>query len=314
MRRLGIWSIVLTLTVTACGNPEAPGGEGTETVRAVASVFALAWIASQVAPDAGLTVLGQQGQEPHDLELSPGDREALQTADVVLYMGDIDFQPQVEAAVTSGEVVDVTSIVGDAALQVGAAHAHEGEEGEATVDPHIWFDPGLMAGVAERVGDAFAAADPANAQVYRDNATQVTQQLEALDEEIARMLSRCELDEAIVSHEAYAYLLQPHGLTQHGLSGVNPEAGGSPADLAELTVQIRAEGIPAVLAEPFEGRSDAEALAREAGVQLLEIDPLEVATPQQVEVGYPDLLRQQASTFATALRCAGVPPGNAGAA
>jgi len=98
-----------------------------------------------------------------------------------------------------------------------------------------------------------------------------------------------------------------------GFSVVTPGAGSSPADLAALTQEIRDEGIPAVLAEPFEGRSDAEALAREAGLDVLEINPLEVVTPEEHEIGYPDLLRQQASTFATALRCAGTTPGAAGA-
>src|SRR3712207_475041 len=140
--------MALTLMACACGSGQRSATQSTEPVRAVASVFSLAWIASQIAPHADLTVLGQQGQEPHDLELSPGDREAIETADVVLYMGDIHFQPQVEEAVasTEGEVLSVASVVGDAALPSGSAHAHEGKgagiqqaEPETTIDPHVWF-------------------------------------------------------------------------------------------------------------------------------------------------------------------------------
>jgi zinc transport system substrate-binding protein len=271
----------------------------------VATVFPLAWIAEQVAPEAELTFLGQQGQEPHGLELSPADREAVGTADVVLYMGDISFQPQVEEAVRTsrGKVVSVAAVIGDKALQSANAHAH-GEASRA-VDPHIWFDAGLMATVTEQIGDTFAAVDPDRQATYRTNAAGIARQLKALDAEIARILSDCRFDEAITSHEAYAYLLQPHGLAQQGISGVDPEAGASPARLAQLTEEIRAKGITAVLAEPLEGRADAEVLAREAGVELLEVNPLEVVTEDEHQRGYVALLRQQAQIFATALQCAG---------
>ena len=335
MRRLTVAGAALAFTASACGQTE-PGGPAAqaERVQAVATVFPLAWMAEQVAPDAEMTFLGQRGQEPHDLELSPGDRAAIETSDVVLYMGDIGFQPQVEEAVpaSGGEVVSVSDIVGEEALLTGEAHEHEGEgetsgaeapgqegepsEGEAhgqgseaaeggAADPHVWFDPELMAMVAERVGAAFATADPDDAEAYERNAARLVDQLTALDDEIQRMLSDCRFDEAIVSHEAYAYLLAPHGLRQHGVAGASPESGASPGELAELTQMIRAEGIPAVLAEPVEGRADAEALAQEAGVQLLEINPLEVVTEEEYKTGYIELLRQQAQTFATALQCAG---------
>ncbi|HVM15235.1 MAG TPA: zinc ABC transporter substrate-binding protein, partial [Egibacteraceae bacterium] len=77
----------------------------------------------------------------------------------------------------------------------------------------------------------------------------------------------------------------------------------SPQRLAELTERLRNEGIPAVAAEPIEGRADAETLASEAGVELVEIHPLEVVTEQELDIGYPDLLRQQADAFTVALDC-----------
>jgi zinc transport system substrate-binding protein len=294
---------VIALALASCGQPQSATSR---RLHVVATVFPLAWIAQQVAPDLELEFLGGQNQERHGLELSPADREALQAADVVLYMGDIGFQPQIEEAVRSsrGRVVSVIATIGDRALPIRAAHAHGSDPGGA-LDPHVWFDAGLMAMVTERIGEVFAATDPGRATTYQANAADIARQLDALDAEIARMLEACRFDEAIVSHEAYAYLLRPHGLTQQGISGAEPEAGASPARLAELTVQIKAHGISAILAEPVEGRADAEALAREAGVDVLAINPLEAVTDREHKTGYVTLLRQQAETFATALQCAG---------
>ena len=300
----------------AGGDDPSPTGlaESDAPLTAAASVFPLAWMTERVAPGVELTFLGG-GAEVHDVELSPGDRQALETADLVVYLGGIDFQPQIEqaAAAGTGEVVSVAETVGEGALRSGAAHTdeedtHADDDGHADVDgldPHVWFDPSLMAEVATSIGTAFASADPANAVAYDANAAGLAEELTALDGEIDSLLADCEFSEAIVSHEAYAYLLEPRDLEQHGIAGQDPDAGVSPAELAALTEEIQAEGIPAVLAEPIEGRGDAEALAGEAGVDLLEIDPLESVTHEQYEAGYPAMLREQAEAFATALGCGG---------
>lgn len=318
------------LAVAACGGQPAetagPGaaaatGPGTD-VEAVATVFPLAWMAEQIAPGAEVVELAADGQDPHDLELSPSHRALVESADVVVYLGDLGFQPQVEAAVpeAGGQVVAAAEVAGDRVRHVEHGHedehadehedGHEDEggtadarDGAAAADPHLWFDAEVMGEVAVAVGEAFAAADPAEAEAYRGNARQVQEELAAVAEDIDAALSGCAHDTAIVSHEAYGYLLEPRGLEQEGISGVGGHGGASPQRLAELTQRIREEGIPAVVTEPVEGREDAEALAAEAGVDLVEIDPLEGADETGQEIGYPQLLREQAAAFAGALGC-----------
>jgi zinc transport system substrate-binding protein len=306
------------------GATAAPGAAGAG-LEAVASVFPLAWLAQAVAPGADVTFLGAGGADPHDLELSPGDRALLESADVLLYMGPLSFQPQVERAAddANGEVVDVLQLVGsDAFLRWDHAHEDDdhadddhadddhadddhADDDRGEYDPHLWFDAAVMADVALGIAEAFARADEAHAADYRVAAEDVRDELLALDADFDELLSACRLDTAIVSHEAYAYLLTPRGLAQEGISGAGGHGEASPQRIAELNARIRDEGIPAVLAEPVHGRSDAEALAREADVELLEVDPLEVGTDVHFERGYPALLEDQAERFATALACDG---------
>jgi zinc transport system substrate-binding protein len=295
----------------AAGGDDPPAGEAGEGVSAVATVFPLAWMAEGVAPGADVAFLAARGQDPHDLELSPADRVDLEDADVLLYMGDLGFQPQVESAVddAAGEVVDVADVAGEARLKSFShahdddGHAHDDDDPNDGYDPHLWLDAEVMADVAERMGEAFAAADPDGAESYRANAERLREELLTVDEELDEMLTGCELETAIVSHEAYAYLLEPRGLEQEGISGAGGHSEASPQRLAELAQRIEEQGIPLVLAEPVEGRADAEALAAEAGVPIGEIDPLEVAPEDRSETGFVELLREQAQTFAEALRC-----------
>lgn len=119
----------------------------------------------------------------------------------------------------------------------------------------------------------------------------------------ATLGGECRFDEAIVSHAAYGYLLEPFGKQQHAVTGVGAEGDASAGELAEIVEEIRAEGFTHVLAEPVEGRAGAEAVVAESGVELLEILPLDAVSAEQAEVGLPDLVREQATAFATALGC-----------
>lgn len=279
----------------------------------MAAVYPLAWMAEQVAPDAEVELLNSGGLEAHDLEITPSQRQTVETADVVSYVGQIGYQPQVEAAVESaqGEIISLAEVAGpDRLLEpVEDAHGeaeageHSGEE-EAVVDPHIWFDPEVMADAAVRTGEAFAAADPDRAETYRENAKALSDELAGLRDEFESTFGAdCRHREAIVSHQAYGYLLEPFGIEQHGVTGINPEAGASSAELAQIVEEIEREGFEHVLTEPVEGREGAETVAREAEVELLEISPLDAVAPDQADAGFIELVRDQAEQFAIALGC-----------
>jgi zinc transport system substrate-binding protein len=112
----------------AAPEPSSSAPELGADLEVVAAVYPLGWIAREIAPDAEVELLNEGGQEAHDLDLSPVQRAGLETADVVLYVGDLDYQPQVEAAVgaAEGEVVDASAAAGEAALllasEAGDAH------------------------------------------------------------------------------------------------------------------------------------------------------------------------------------------------
>lgn len=321
MPRLILVLALVSSVAAGCGR----GGESADSaddgsVSAVAAVYPLAWLAERVAPDAEVSLLTAGGAAAHDLDLTPGQRSKIETSDVVLYVGDIGYQPQVEKAVgsSSGEVVALSEVAGDRVLRAAEdAHSgHEaageeehageesGEHAEEAIDAHMWFDLEIMADMADRVGGAFAAADPSGAEAYREHATTVRDELMAVRGELEDLLGGpCRFDEAVVSHQAYGYLLRPFGHAQHGITGINPEAGASSAELGKLVAEIKAEGTGHVLVEPVEGRSDAEVVAREAGAELLEVSPLDAVTDAEAGTGFPELLRQQARWFATALGC-----------
>lgn len=300
--------------LAACASPAAEAGSeaGSEAtadggVTAVSSAYALSWLAARIAPAATLTDLSASGADPHDFELSPSQRAAFESADVVLYMGDLDYQPQVEQAAGSatGQVVSAAEVAGEDRLRHGPGHGDGHGDGHGAVDAHLWFDAGVTADVAARTAEAFAAADPGRAGAYAANAEAVAGELRELREDLDGLLGgECAFDEAIVGHAGFGYLLAPYGLTERGVTGTDAEAGASSGELAALVDEVRATGVRHVLADVVEGRADAEALAAEADVELLDVSSLDVVDGDAAAVGYPDLVRRQAEQFATALGCA----------
>src|SRR3712207_5373139 len=90
---------------SGCGGAGAADGR----TEIVAGFYPLAFAAEEVAGEsARVTNLTPPGAEPHDVELSVRDVEAVRSADLVLLLGG-GFQPALEEAAegAEGEVVDV---------------------------------------------------------------------------------------------------------------------------------------------------------------------------------------------------------------
>jgi zinc transport system substrate-binding protein len=260
--------VVLAAVATACA------GQGGDRKTTVASLYPLAFAAQRVAGDGWEVVdLTPPGTEAHDVELSIRDRAALDDAELVLYLGDLGFQPQVEAAVeeTPAEVVR-------AAEGLDLLEGHE-EEGEL-FDPHVWLDPASFSAIVERTADGLAEVDPDGADGYRTRAAELVSDLDAVDSRYREGLSDCRSDTLVVSHEAFGYVAARYGLKQLGLAGLEPEGEPTVATLEEAAATLSAGDARAVFYEAGEeARRIAETVAADAGVIPLPLSTLESEPP-----------------------------------
>ena len=103
-----------------------------------------------------------------------------------------------------------------------------------SADPHFWLDPTRMAHAATLVGDKLAEADSAHADVYKANAKALAEELNTLSDTLVTKTSSCKVKTFVTAHTAFGYLADRTGLTQVGISGLDPESSPSPARLAEI--------------------------------------------------------------------------------
>jgi zinc transport system substrate-binding protein len=267
----------------------------------VASFYPLAEAAEQVGgADVGVTNLTAPGVEPHDLELTPDQIEAITTADLVLYLGG-GFQPAVEDALgdAQGTVVDVSDGLRD--LPVPDTETSPG----LTADPHVWLDPVAYRQVVGRVESALADVAPSGASTFATNAHAFEARLSALDREYRSGLASCDRSIIVTSHAAFGYLAQRYGLQQEPIAGLSPEAEPDPQRLADLKTLVEQTGVTTVFTEEMVSPKVAETLASETGISAAVLNPLESITPDQLAAGqdYVSIMEQNLDTLRRALGC-----------
>ena len=282
MRTLSAIVVTLLLALAAaCDRPGGGAGEG--RVRVVAGFAPLAEVARRVGGDAvDVADLTPAGAEPHDLELDTDAVDAIEDADVVLYVGG-GFQPAIEeiAERTDGEALDVLP-------------------DDAGDDPHVWLDPTKLVDIVEAVRDALADAAPDDAEAFAANAAEYVDELEALDAELERGLATCERRVIVTAHAAFGHLAERYDLEPRAIAGTSPEAEPDPATLARLADEVADEGVTTIFTETLVAPDVAETLAREAGVRTAVLDPLE-GVPGGLTYG--DVMERNLAALRTALGC-----------
>lgn len=266
-------TLIAVLVLSGCGTG-AGHGAGT---RIVAAFYPLAWAAERIAgPGIEVVNLTQAGAEPHDLELSPRDIEGIADADLLVYVGG-GFQPAVEdaAAERDGASLDV----------LGAER-----------DPHVWLDPVRFAQIVTAIGSALGR---------QGAATELAGELEQLDDDLRVGLGKCRRRTIVTTHAAFGGLAARYGLTELSLAGRSPEAEPSPRELERLVTKVRDSGATTVFAEPLVSDRLAKTVAREAGVKVAVLDPIEGLTEDRLAAGedYLSVMHDNLSVLRDALGC-----------
>jgi len=287
----------LGLAAAACSN-SASGASGKFSVTA--AFYPLAFVAEQLGGSAvSVTNLTPPGAEPHDLELKPSDVVAIRNARLVLYLHGL--QPAVDDAVKT--LPDRTRAF-DALSVVSLRHL-----GDGSVDPHFWLDPTLLGKVAAVIEQHLERAVPADAALFKKNLTRLDSQLVELDKDFRTGLAHCARHEIFTGHAAFGYLAARYGLSQIGITGLNPEAEPSPRQLTTIIQLARRIHPTVIYAETLVSSRSVDAVARAVGAKVAVLNPIEGLLPSQRAAGddYLSVMRRNLRTLEEGLSCQSSP-------
>ena len=242
--------------------------------------------ADQFAVDALIPV----GGDAHSFEPSMRDRGALADAALVVANGG-GLEEQL------GDTLDA---VADDGTPVFEVFDHVGDGG----DPHLWFDPTVVAEAAPPIADALVAAG-ADAATTERCVDELVAELDDLDAELTEILSVIAPDRRLLvtNHDALERFAERYDLEILGtvLPGSSTLAEASPAELEQLSADIEAAGVPAIFAEALESTDEATTLAERLGVDVVTLYTDSLGEEGSGAETYPDLMRFDARAIADAL-------------
>ena len=278
--------------------------------------------------------------EPHDFELSGKETAELGKADLIAYVpgfqpsldkavkevgsgptvvdlskpANLVHHEGVEEEHEHGEeATDGASATASAAATAQASeaghdehghdeHGHtEGEEGhDSDLDPHFWLDPDRMIKVAEALEASFAQIDPANANDYKANLDKLKTALTGLDNQYKQGLSTCQHKTFITTHAAFGYMAERYGLTQASISGIDPDAEPSPAEMANIKSVVEKTGVKTIFTEELVSDAPAKAIAAETDAKTSVLSPLE-SKPERGD--YTDAMTSNLERLKSAMVC-----------
>ncbi len=171
-------------------------------------------------------------------------------------------------------------------------------------DPHLWFDPTLVAEAAPVIGEALVAAgadQPTTEQCVAD----LIAEIEALDAELRETLSVVPAGRRLLvsNHDALGRFADRYDFEILGtvLPGSSTLAEASPAELEQLSSEIESAGVPAIFAEALESVDEATTLADRLGVDVVTLYTDSLGEEGSGAETYADLMRFNATAIADAL-------------
>lgn len=289
--RVGVLAIVAVFLMTACGRTKEAAKTDEDKIKVVTTFYPMYDFTKNIVGNLGdVELLIPAGTEPHDYEPSAKDIAKITDSDVFVY-NSLELETWVKDVLENVDQKKVTVV--DASQNItlmdGVAHEDEDEEEheghEHELDPHVWLNPVLAKKEVETIRDALIKRYPEHKETLEKNATTYLEKLTELDQEYQAAFKLAKNKTFVTQHAAFGYLAKQYGLTQESIAGISPDQEPSPSRLAELKKYIEANHVSVIYFETTASSKVAKTLAKETGIELAVLNPLESLTQKEQDAG-----------------------------
>ena len=270
MKRL-ITTLMAAVLLTAIPI-QSHAGEPTEPLKVFVSILPQQHTVSCLCGEvADIKVLVGPGQSPATYEPTPKVMAALSEADVYFTIG-VPFEkslikkigqvmPDLKIVMTGSESADHDD------HENGTHHHHD--DG---IDPHVWLDPLQVKGQVDSITVALSKLAPQWSEMFAANRESLHAALDSLHTAIQKKLAPYAGRRFFVFHPAFGHFSQRYGLEQVAIEIEGKEPSGK--HLATLIEKARADGAGTIFIQKQFSEHAAEAIAREIGADVVELDAL----------------------------------------
>lgn len=285
------------------------------------SIKPLGFIASAITEDVTETkVLLPVSASPHDYSLKPSDVSQLQSAQLVVWVGDglesfleksVEKLPK-EKVLTLEDVEAIEAIVEKSKKSEdkdehghshkhdhkhkGHNHDHHGHSHDHDEDWHIWLSTDASEVIAEQIAARLSEQLPEQKAKIAENLAKFKANLTAKKAEISAQLAPVKSKGYYTFHDAYGYFEDAYGLNSLGSFTINPTVAPGAKTLAKIKKNISQHKAQCLFAEPQFTPKVIETLAKETKVNIGQLDPLGAKITLSA-TAYPEFLQALADEF-----------------
>ena len=296
MKKLLAAACMLGLLLTACGGPAATETEDDDTLHILATTYPVYLFTTAVTEGVENVEVSLLVNQPvsclHDYTLTVTDMKAIEGADVIVRNGAglEDFMDDALAA-SEGAVIDCS-----AGLELLPAMGHEGHDHDTEYDPHIWMNEEAALVMLSNISKGLGVLDEDHLDQYTENLSAAAEQLPGDRGELEGLA--CPY--LITFHDGFQYFAQDNGLTI--LKAIEEEEGSeaSAAEIKEIVGLIEEYDIPAIFTEKNGSDATAQAIARETGCGVAQLDMIMSGDGSGIQP-YLDAMTQNVQTLVDAL-------------
>lgn len=259
-----LWAaLAVFLLLSGC----ARTAEEEETLHILATTYPMYLLTTDLtAQTQGVEVellVNSQTSCLHDYTLTVENMKAIEKADVIVMSG-AGIETFMEDALAASDANIIDCSEGMDLLPSPEEHGHEdhGHHHEEEWDPHYWMDPGHFLWARDTLYEALSE--------YVTLPGYVEYKLP----DPADLLGDLSCPYLITFHDGFQYFARAHGLTL--LKAVEEEEGStaSAREIREIVELMEEYDIPAIFVEKNGSRATAEAIRRETGCEIYELDML----------------------------------------
>ncbi|HYG24350.1 MAG TPA: metal ABC transporter substrate-binding protein [Verrucomicrobiae bacterium] len=262
-----LWCVVLPFVIQA-------------KLNVVATTPDLASIAREIGGDKiELTTMARPTEDPHFVDAKPSFIVKLNKADALIHGGaelESGWLPRLlqqarNAKIVSAAKGDVRCCEGVQMLEIPAQLDRSGGDIHAAGNPHYLVDPENARIVAHHLADAFGTMDAANRAFYEEQAKRFVSDVEAKLTAWKTKLLPFKGQHLVAYHNSWLYFARRFDLKTEIFLEPKPGIPPSPAHLAKVMTQMKAERARVILVDPYLNRKTADTVARGTGATVVNV-------------------------------------------
>lgn len=267
------------------------------------------WVNEIAGDTADITLLLDKGVDMHSYQPSVDDIMKISNADVFVYVGgesDAWADDALKEAVNKKiRPLCLMDVLGDKAKTEEALPGVKKTEKTGEYDEHVWLSLKNARLFCDAIAETLAAADTANAALYRENADKYISRLEALDKEYADAVKAAEYKTLLFGDRfPFRYLVDDYGLSYYAaFDGCSAETEASFETVAFLARKLDELELPAIIKIDNSDEKLARTIAENTKTKnqkILTLNSMQ-STGSADGDGYIEIMQQNLDTLKQAL-------------